>query len=174
MKFCTKDNFSILQIDPTFNIGSFSVTCTQYENLNLLSRRSGVHPVMVGPIMIHQQKTLEAYKTFPRFLIDQEKELENLRFYGTDGEENLSDAFQSVFKKSKHIRCFIHFEKNIDRKLVKIGVDSCNSKILKADLLGQQIGATFHEGIVDSDSEEEFEARFLNLKINWENLLGMY
>ena len=95
VKFCTKDNFFIFQIDLTFNIGS--LVSNQYEHLNLLR-------VMVGPIMIHQQKTLEAYKTFSRFLIN--------------GDKNLPDARQSVFKNSKHVRCFIHFETNLNIKLI--------------------------------------------------------
>ena len=41
-KFCTNSAyFGIFQADPTFNLGPFSVTTTQYEHLLLLNRRSG-------------------------------------------------------------------------------------------------------------------------------------
>lgn len=39
VKFCTnKVNFGVFQADPTFNLGPFSVTTTQYEHLLLLNR----------------------------------------------------------------------------------------------------------------------------------------
>ena len=56
-KFCTNPNrFSILQVDPTFDLGPFHVTATQYENIHLIDRRSGKPPAMVGPLYIHRQK----------------------------------------------------------------------------------------------------------------------
>ena len=61
VKFCTEDTFSILQIDPTYDLGNFYVTVTQYEHLLLRSKRTGVHPAMVGPVMIHQKKKQETY-----------------------------------------------------------------------------------------------------------------
>ena len=41
-KFCTNPSkFSILQVDPTFDLGPFHVTVTQFENIHLVDRRSG-------------------------------------------------------------------------------------------------------------------------------------
>ena len=57
VSFCTNsEHFGIMSIDPTFDLVPFSVTSTTYEHLLLISRRGGVHPVMIGPMMIHQKK----------------------------------------------------------------------------------------------------------------------
>lgn len=49
VSFCTNsEHFDIMSIDPTFDLGPFSVTTTTYEHLLLISRRGGVHPVMIG------------------------------------------------------------------------------------------------------------------------------
>ena len=56
-KFCTNEvKFGVFQIDPTFNLGEFSVTTTQYEHLLLVNRIRGQPPVMTRPIMIHLKK----------------------------------------------------------------------------------------------------------------------
>ena len=56
-KFCTyARHFSVFQVDPTFDLRRFSITATQYKHLLLVNRQSGKHPVMVGPLLVHQKK----------------------------------------------------------------------------------------------------------------------
>ena len=63
--FCTNEvKFGVFQIDPTFNLGQFSIVTTQYEYLLLVNRISGQPPVMTGPIMIHQKKERTTYRAF--------------------------------------------------------------------------------------------------------------
>jgi len=58
-RFCTKEQkCTVLSIDPTFNLGDFFVTVTTYRHM-LLRNSSGNHPVMMGPIFVHQQKSLK-------------------------------------------------------------------------------------------------------------------
>lgn len=62
VRFCTiPDNFSVLTVDPTFNLGDFDVTPMTYRHRLLVSCRSGRDPVMVGPVMIHYRKTFHTY-----------------------------------------------------------------------------------------------------------------
>lgn len=64
-KFCTDPKkISILQVDPTFDLGPFHVTATQFENLHLVDRRSEKAPAMVGPLYIHRQKKEMTYEGF--------------------------------------------------------------------------------------------------------------
>lgn len=52
--FCTvAEGFSILTVDPTFNLSDFNVTPTTYRHCLLESTRSGNSPVLIGPTMIH-------------------------------------------------------------------------------------------------------------------------
>lgn len=121
-KFCTNQlKFSIFQVDPTFNLGNFSVTTTAYEHLFLIDRKTGKHPSMLGPIFIHQKKEKQTFQIFSDFLVKKEPELRNLCFFGTDGEEALINAFKETCSKAGHLRCSIHFQKNLMEKLKQIG-----------------------------------------------------
>ena len=57
-QFCTGDRSNILSIDAKFNLGPFSVTPMTYQNLLTKMTRNGNHPILLGPILIHQTKTL--------------------------------------------------------------------------------------------------------------------
>ena len=172
-KFCTnKAHFGIFQADPTFNLGLFSVTTTQYEHLLLLNRRSAKHPVMVGPIMVHQRKEKSTYKIFADGMVAKKPELRNLLALGTDGEVALSDAFLDVCQGARHLICFNHFQNNITDHLKSVGIDEANRRLISADIFGQQVGTTFEEGIVDSDDVEEFDARVQSIRSTWEERIG--
>ena len=89
-KFCTNPSkFSILQLDPTFDLGPFHVTATQFENIHLVDRRSGKPPAMVEPLYIHRQKKRMTYEGFVNQLLELKPELRSIKAIGTDGEEAL-------------------------------------------------------------------------------------
>ena len=72
------------------------VTVTTYRHL-LLENSSGNHPVIMGPIFIHQQKKFETYYFFASSLVGLKPSLRKLMAFGTDGEKALSTAFSTVF-----------------------------------------------------------------------------
>ena len=173
VKFCTNPiKFCVFQADPTFDLGNFSVTTTQYEHLLLLDRRSGKPPAMVGPLLIHQRKGKESYKVLTEFIAEKRNAFRKLCSYGTDGEENLVAAFRETAPSSCHLRCFLHFKNNLKEKMKKIGMDEANRKLVCADIFGQQVGSVFEEGAVDSDDEEEFYVRLESLKNAWIQRIG--
>ena len=49
--------FAVMVVDPTFNFGEFNVTPIVYRNLLLEHRTKGHSPVMLGPMLVHQQKS---------------------------------------------------------------------------------------------------------------------
>ena len=64
-RFCTDACTSYpLSIDPTFDLGDFSVTVTSYRNLLLKSCRTSKNPVMLGPMMVHRCKLFSSYHFF--------------------------------------------------------------------------------------------------------------
>ncbi|KAK3749032.1 hypothetical protein QZH41_006225 [Actinostola sp. cb2023] len=171
IKFCTNDaHFGIFQADPTFSLGAFSVTTTQYEHLLLVNRRSGKNPVIVGPMMIHQRKGKDTYKVLPKFLAAKRPQFKNLCALGTDGERPLSDAFLETCPDAKHLICSIHFRKNVIEHLKSVGIDEMNRKLICDDIFGHQIGTRFEEGIVDSD--DEYQGRLDSLRGVWEERIG--
>ena len=63
-QFCTDPvEFSILGVDPTFNIfdRNISLTVTTFRNLKLVNPNTNKSPVFIGPLLMHQHKD---WKTF--------------------------------------------------------------------------------------------------------------
>lgn len=118
VRFCTNSTkFSVLGADPTFNLGRFHLTVTTYRNLMLVDRKTGKHPVMLGPMLLHQRKTFETYNFFFSKLVGLNKETASVLAFGTDGEEALIQALQRNFYHALHLRCFIHFKDNCKEQL---------------------------------------------------------
>jgi len=95
VRFCTNPrNFSILGVDPTFNLGEFDVTVTSYRLLLLepYGTPFGKPPTMIGPMLIHDQKDFGAYHFFTSTLVGQRRELCHLWAFFTDGEQALENA----------------------------------------------------------------------------------
>ena len=92
-RFCTGDSTSVLSIDPTFNLGPFYVTPTTYHNL-LVTTKNGNHPILLGPILIHQTKT---FHYLASTLVRLNPQLPNVKSFGTDGEPELIKAFSICF-----------------------------------------------------------------------------
>ena len=168
-KFCTNEvKFGVFQIDPTFSLGEFSVTTTQYEHLLLVNRISGQPPVMAGPIMIHQKKERITYRAFANFIASLKPKLRSIRAFGKDDEVNLYNAFEDEYPNAHHLMCSIHFKNNIKDHLHKIGVDEANVRLILSDLFGEQIRTRFEEGIVVAENEVDFEERVGSLCDIWE------
>jgi len=173
VKFCTHPvRFSVLQADPTFDLGEFSITTTQYEHLMLINRRSGKHPAMLGPMLMHQRKLKPTYKVLTEYLANKNPEFKKLAVIGTDGEINLAEAFTETCDDVMHLQCFIHFKNNIKDHLKKVGISEAEKILTMADLFGQQVGSYLEEGIVDSDHVLEYRTRLESLKDVWLTRLG--
>jgi hypothetical protein len=61
---CNPESFCVLGVDPTFNFGDYNLTVSTYRHL-LLKTDKGVNPVRMGPVLIHQRKTLSSYVNLP-------------------------------------------------------------------------------------------------------------
>ena len=97
-RFCTDlACFCPLSVDPTFNLGDFSVTVTSFCNLLLKNQRTGKSPVMIGPMLVHRQKLFSSYHFFASSLVSLKPSLSGLQAFGTDGKECLYNAFATVF-----------------------------------------------------------------------------
>ena len=120
-RFCTDLPHTILTLDPTFDLGDFNVTISTYRHL-MLTNSAGSHPVMAGPIFIHQRKHFNSYYFFASSLLGLKASLSSLCSFGTDGEKALFSAFQTVFNKAIHLHYFLHFQGNLDAKLKECNI----------------------------------------------------
>ena len=163
-RFCTRPhNFTILSVDPTFNLGSFHVTVTTYRH-PMLQSRQGTRLVMLGALFVHQCKTFSTYNFFFSQLVGLCPALKNLRCFGTDGEKALVNALHTQFKSAIHLRCFLHFRGNLEDKLANIGISKTNAQEFLRDVFGNP--AVLEDGLVDADVAE-LDKDFRNLKDVW-------
>ncbi len=92
-----------MTVDPTFCLGEFDVTPITYRQLMLESRRTHRPPVFVGPMLVHFCKTFSTYVFFASSLVGLKHELEGVRAFGTDGEEQLVKALSHEFPFALHL-----------------------------------------------------------------------
>lgn len=59
---------------------------TECKHILLVNRQSGKHPVMVGPLLVHQKKEKLYFKLLVDFLVDKKPRVKNLRALGADGD----------------------------------------------------------------------------------------
>jgi hypothetical protein len=149
-RFCTSPvNFSILSIDPTFNLGAFYVMPMSYENLFLVSNRMKKHPTFLGPVLISHNLDESCYSHLT-FVTTQKSPLleDNLIAFGTDGEKALYNQFGKKFKSAVHVRCIGHFRENCKTHLKGVSLENQN-KILN-DIFGKNIEDTHYGGYFHS------------------------
>ena len=166
-KFCVQDAHSVLSVDATFNICSYNVTISTYCHPFLKDRKSGEHPVMIGPSIIHCHKTYESYFLLPSDMLRVEPKLQQLKVYGTDGETGLFNVFKACFLNADHLLCTIHAKDNIRRKCDQLGIDA---KSFIKDIFGLKSGEIKVAGLIDCFSEEEFDAEYERLHSIWKTM----
>ena len=119
--FCT--DHTVLSVDPTFNLGDFSLTVTSYRNLLFKNYRTKNHPVMIGPMLVHRKKLFRSYHFLASSLVSLKPSLSQLQAFGTDG---YIRHFQSNFPMQDICVVFLHFRDNCKAKLLEMKVSSDN------------------------------------------------
>lgn len=124
---------------------------------------------MMGPTLIHYRKTFASasYLFFAFSMIGHCKEIEWLQAFGTDGEKALIDAFTHEFPFAVHRTCFIHVRRNVKDESSKSSLSHDKQCIILEDIFGKKAGAILCEGLVDVQSEAEFNEKFEIVKMKW-------
>ena len=159
VKFCCDSQlFSIFGVDPTFNLGEFSVTVTTYRHLQLLDRNTRKPPV---------KKTAQSYHFLASSMVGLCPDLASIQGFGTDGEKPIGDGFKLQFRNASHLLCFIHVKDCIVRKLREIGICGASMQPFLNDIFGKQDSTHLFTGLVDCDSTSMFDEQLLNLEAEW-------
>ena len=167
--YCTSELVSsVLTVDPTFNIGKYSVTPVTYQDLLLVSKRTSEHPICIGPILISQNLTKDVYADFVYCIQKNCPGLrDELRSFGTDGEKPLEQSFSEGFPSAIKLRCMSHFRSNVKEHL-KVLEESNKTKITN-QIFGYHTGdGIYNEGMVDADSPEMFDTLYESVRQEWE------
>ena len=148
---CTDPNlFSVVSIDPTFNLGSFFVTPAGFLHKAFVSKRTMKHPIFLGPVLVHWRMNFEAYSFFAYQLQILLPTLHSIQAIGTDGELALTKALKNAFPNALHLRCFKHFQDNCDAKLRALNLDDTVRKEILADMFGTDGTEVKQLGLVDA------------------------
>ena len=166
---CDPAEFTIMGVDPTFNLGEFSVTPTVYQHLMVCDKRTGKSPWLLGPILVHYKKEFRNYNFFFSSLIGLRKALGSIKAAGTDGEQALIEAIRHQFREAILLRCFRHLEKNVERKLQGKGFAPQYINKYMLEIFGYtDREGTHQKGLVDCHNESEFHAQLSVLKESWD------
>ena len=142
------------------------MTVTTYNHLMLTcERNSSKHPSFLGPLFVHVKKDFATYHFFASTLVSRQPELHRLQCFGSDGKAALINAFTTVFSNAVHLRCFLHFRENIERKLRELEVPSDVIKEVIKDIFGNP--SKLEQGLVDAKDEEELRAMVGELEHRW-------
>ena len=173
VRFCTGEKHCVLGVDPTFNLGKFDVTVTTYQHL-LLELKSSPEksPTLLGPMFIHVCKDFAAYHFFSSALVGQRPKLSSVQAFGTDGEMALENAFMASFPSAQHVRCFLHFKGNIERKLQELKIPNAVRLEVVKDVLGNP--SKLESGLVDAVSSEELDDQLSKFEGRWNELERPY
>ena len=120
--------------------------------------------------MVHYKKSFSTYLFFASTLVGIRPELSKLKCFGTDGEQALFEAFQTAFPETIHLLCSLHMKRNIKAKLRELGVSESVQQTVVSDIFGQQIGSQHVEGLIDSDSDDEYGKGYDVISKKWKRL----
>ena len=162
--------FGTLTADTTFNLGEFYVTLTSYPHLMLRDVRNSCHPTFIGPALVHQQKDFASFNYFISTLISHDKRLQNVLAFGTDGDKAIINALSHNFPHAIQLRCFLHFKRNMQEKLHELGMSKAIMAEFISDVFGKQRGSCHTEGLVDCNSECEFDEKLKGLEKKWNDM----
>ena len=115
-------------------------------------------------MLVHQKRTYETYFYFASELLKQRKSLGSLCAIGTDGEEQLSNAFVTVFPEAVKLLCSFHKRDNIKMKLRELNVSERESKEIMNTIFGYQVDGALYLGLVDSNDTNDFQVKLEGLK----------
>ena len=123
----------------------------------------------MGPILIHHRMNYASYSYIANQLVNLRPSLRGMKAIGTDGEQPLFTAMRDTFQNAVHLRCFRHFKENIVSELKDLHITK-NAQEEIHDIFGTVSESQHQLGLVDSSSEDEFDANFARAQIRWDNL----
>ena len=158
-RFCSSQvGYHPLGIDTTFNPGEFYVTPTAYKSLILENSRDGNSPTSIGPTLVHMSRSYSAYCHLASKLLEDDSGIADLRGVVTDGEAGLMKAMKVFYPQTSQLRCSRHLKENCQDKLKSLRIKGNDQKYFMDAIFGTTIDGIFHEGLLDSQEGDMFDA----------------
>lgn len=172
-RFCSGTNPSaVAGIDMTYKLGPFYLTTMTFPNpMFVLKSNDQRHPTTLAAMMTSVTKEKQDYEYMARSL--KAEGIKTLT-YGMDGECAMESGFEEVFPihdgfsgANIHLRCFDHVRDDINQKLLSMKVSEQKRKEIVLEILGKEYGGTREMGLVDSETQEEFEQNYIKMASKW-------
>ena len=96
-----------------------------------------------------------------------EPKLAGMRVFGSDSEKNVYKPFFNLFPTAIHLLCDLHMKNNTQNKLQDLQFRNCEKDEILADIFGKKLSYYIKKGLVDSESVEEFDGCYQELKRKW-------
>ena len=90
-----------------------------------------------------------------------------MKTFGTDAEVNVFQAIKICFPNADHLLCWIHSKDNVKRKLADLKLRFPKSYI--NEIFGEKRGNVKVKGLLDSESQEEYESEWKRVEKIWLN-----
>ena len=119
------------------------------------------HPTFPGPMMIHTDENQATFHYFASTLRENNSDIENILFVGSDRQHTMENGLARKMPTAQFLSCKKHVEDNVKMKMAALGI------LNKSDFLVDIFGDNSSRGLVDSESNEDFDARLLHLKKVW-------
>lgn len=162
---------AVAGIDMTYKLGPFYLTTATLPNpMFVYKSNKNKHPTTLAAVMTSVSKEKRDYEYLARSL--KSEGIASL-VYGTDGECALESGFESVYpienstQRNIHLRCFDHAKGDILMKLKALNMSETTKKSIQQEILGSEFGGKRVQGLVDCESEAEFEQNYVTKESQW-------
>ena len=163
---CTNpEKFAPFTMDTTFNVGDFFVTTTSYKHVKLIDARTGKHPCLSGPALFHVRQGSDQLTYFAQALQEMNNGIEDILVIGSDRCQTYANGFAQICPVSRIVVSKKHAEDDVCRKLIELDINEKVRKEFLWDIFGNE--STKEMGLIDSESEDDFEIKLLSLMELW-------
>jgi len=146
----------------TYKLGPFYLTTLTFPNPIFVNKNDeGRHPTSLGANTTSVTKEVVDYEYMARSL---KKRNVGTPTFGSDGECAMEKGFENVFpitnstETNLHLRCFDNVKADMLAKLEKFGIADQERRKITNDILGREFNGTRINGLVDCDTELEFDS----------------
>ena len=175
VKYCTMpEKATPLCVDTTFGIGDFFVTTSSFKDMSVVNRTNGEHPTIPGPALFHIDQDDKVFSYFAQTLVEVNDDVKNLLFLGSDRDKAMINGMSKHFLFARNVFCTKHVKDDIKRKFaddLSYIPSSVRNEILK-DIFGSE--NTKERGLMDCESEVEFDGKVYHLYQKWDCLEEQY
>ena len=154
----------VLGTDVTYNLCDMWVTDSCYRNKRLISSTLGVHPIYLGPTLLHFTKDTQ---TFTRFALEIQAcnpETRGIKKIGVDMEDAIYNGVKILFPEAQQLYCFRHLKQRDEMQILKImdrkkyteKEKMMAKKEIILDIYEQRRGTLYKYGLAELSDEAEF------------------